>query len=160
MLIGLMFLPNPVVYIQFHPVTYIVKLNIEMSMASLVVKLARGQTEVYEHHSSSDPRSGPRSNHQQQLRNTQNALNNPNFQTFQLSSISKGHRRVDSDDEVLGGITRKTELDVVVEDKLRLEEREGSNSKEHSLSETLGDTYGDEIPLHKNGLKVQQTQVV
>ncbi|KAE8333036.1 hypothetical protein BDV39DRAFT_199387 [Aspergillus sergii] len=40
-LIGLMFLPNPMVYIQFHPVTYIVKLNIELKMASLIRKLAR-----------------------------------------------------------------------------------------------------------------------
>jgi hypothetical protein len=35
-----MSLPNPVVYIQFHPVTYMVKLNIEMSMASLIIRLA------------------------------------------------------------------------------------------------------------------------
>ena len=36
-----MFLPNPMVYIQFHPVTYVVKLNIELRMASLIRKLAR-----------------------------------------------------------------------------------------------------------------------
>ncbi|KAB8233954.1 hypothetical protein ETB97_003281 [Aspergillus alliaceus] len=41
LLIGLMFLPNPMVYIQFHPVTYLVKLNIEMTMASLIRKLAK-----------------------------------------------------------------------------------------------------------------------
>ena len=35
-----MWLPNQVVYIQFHPVTYMVKLNIELSMASLITKLA------------------------------------------------------------------------------------------------------------------------
>ncbi|KAF2736704.1 hypothetical protein EJ04DRAFT_396350, partial [Polyplosphaeria fusca] len=45
MLIGLMFLPNQIVYIQFHPVAYMVKLNIEMSMANLVVRLARGKSE-------------------------------------------------------------------------------------------------------------------
>lgn len=43
MLIGLMSLPNQLVYIQFHPVAYMVKLNIEMSMASLIARLARGQ---------------------------------------------------------------------------------------------------------------------
>lgn len=42
LLIGLMSLPNQVVYVQFHPVTYMVKLNIEMSMASLISRLARG----------------------------------------------------------------------------------------------------------------------
>lgn len=36
-----MSLPNQVVYIQFHPVAYMVKLNIEMSMADLITRLAR-----------------------------------------------------------------------------------------------------------------------
>ena len=36
-----MSLPNPTVFIQFHPVVYLVKLNIEMSMASLIGRLAR-----------------------------------------------------------------------------------------------------------------------
>jgi hypothetical protein len=45
MLICLMSLKNQVVYIQFHPVAYMVKLNIEMSMASLITKLARNSVE-------------------------------------------------------------------------------------------------------------------
>lgn len=45
MLICLMSLKNQVVYIQFHPVAYMVKLNIELSMASLITKLARGTVE-------------------------------------------------------------------------------------------------------------------
>lgn len=45
MLICLMSLKNQVVYIQFHPVAYMVKLNIELSMASLITKLARGAIE-------------------------------------------------------------------------------------------------------------------
>lgn len=44
MLIGLMSLPNQVVYIQFHPVAYMVKLNIEMTMANLITHLARNGT--------------------------------------------------------------------------------------------------------------------
>jgi hypothetical protein len=40
-----MFLKNQIVYIQFHPVVYIVKLKIEMSMASLVVRIAKGSSE-------------------------------------------------------------------------------------------------------------------
>lgn len=40
-----MSLKNQVVYIQFHPVAYMVKLNIELSMASLITKLARGTVE-------------------------------------------------------------------------------------------------------------------
>jgi hypothetical protein len=45
MLIGLMSLPNQVVYVQFHPVAYMVKLNIEMSMATLISRLARGSVD-------------------------------------------------------------------------------------------------------------------
>ncbi|KAM0199681.1 hypothetical protein ACHAQI_011982 [Fusarium lateritium] len=41
LLIGLMSLPNQTVFIQFHPVVYLVKLNIEMSMADLITQLAR-----------------------------------------------------------------------------------------------------------------------
>jgi hypothetical protein len=46
MLICLMSLKNQVVYIQFHPVAYMVKLNIEMSMASLITKIARNSVEA------------------------------------------------------------------------------------------------------------------
>lgn len=42
MLIGLMSMPNQVVFIQFHPVVYMVKLNIEMSTAKLITRLPRG----------------------------------------------------------------------------------------------------------------------
>lgn len=47
-----MFLPNPMVYIQFHPVTYVVKLNIEMGMASLIRKIAR-ESNIEELHEAS-----------------------------------------------------------------------------------------------------------
>lgn len=60
MLIGLMSLRNQVVYIQFHPVAYMVKLNIEMSMAGLITKLARGSVEARDEldaHSSSQQHS-------------------------------------------------------------------------------------------------------
>ncbi|KAG7144377.1 hypothetical protein HYQ46_006886 [Verticillium longisporum] len=38
-----MSLPNTFVYMQFHPLTYIVKLNIEMIMADLIGKIARNR---------------------------------------------------------------------------------------------------------------------
>lgn len=41
LIIAMMSLPNTFVYMQFHPVAYIVKLNIEMSMAELITKVAR-----------------------------------------------------------------------------------------------------------------------
>jgi hypothetical protein len=50
MLIGLMSLPNQVVYVQFHPVAYMVKLNVEMSMANLIKKLAKDSVDDRNHH--------------------------------------------------------------------------------------------------------------
>lgn len=44
MLIGTMSLKNSFVYMQFHPVAYIVKLNIEMTMADLIIKIVRSST--------------------------------------------------------------------------------------------------------------------
>ncbi|KAL5317374.1 hypothetical protein ACEPPN_014469 [Leptodophora sp. 'Broadleaf-Isolate-01'] len=40
LIIGMMSLNNGFVYMQFHPVAYMVKLNIEMSMAAMIVKIA------------------------------------------------------------------------------------------------------------------------
>ncbi|KAL7276802.1 hypothetical protein RUND412_000188 [Rhizina undulata] len=41
MIIGAMSMSNTFVYVQFHPLAYIVKLNIEMSMAGLIRKVAK-----------------------------------------------------------------------------------------------------------------------
>ncbi|KAK0212510.1 hypothetical protein DFS33DRAFT_1482386 [Desarmillaria ectypa] len=41
LLLGVTFLRNPFVYCQFHPVVYIVKLQIEMTMSRLLIKVAR-----------------------------------------------------------------------------------------------------------------------
>lgn len=40
MIIAAMSIPNSFVYIQFHPLAYLVKLNIELTMASLIRKIA------------------------------------------------------------------------------------------------------------------------
>ncbi|PQE21185.1 hypothetical protein CJF31_00010859 [Rutstroemia sp. NJR-2017a BVV2] len=41
LLICLLSLPNGIIYVQFHPLAYIVKLNIELSMADLISKVVR-----------------------------------------------------------------------------------------------------------------------
>ncbi|KAG9234755.1 hypothetical protein BJ875DRAFT_530858, partial [Amylocarpus encephaloides] len=41
LIIGMMSLKNSFVYMQFHPLAYIVKLNIEMSMADLIAKISK-----------------------------------------------------------------------------------------------------------------------
>ncbi|KAH6900813.1 hypothetical protein B0T10DRAFT_37694 [Thelonectria olida] len=44
LIISMMSLKNTFVYMQFHPLAYIVKLNIEMSMADLIGKIARNKS--------------------------------------------------------------------------------------------------------------------
>ncbi|TGJ83385.1 hypothetical protein E0Z10_g5379 [Xylaria hypoxylon] len=43
LIISMMSLPNTFVYMQFHPLAYIVKLNIELSMADLIGRIARSK---------------------------------------------------------------------------------------------------------------------
>lgn len=117
MLIGLMSLPNQVVYIQFHPVAYMVKLNIEMSMASLITRLARGENADEYYPSMSH------SNHGASVHDPSNNRtgNNPwaqgnGVQMTNRSKVVAG----DSDDETGGagpraGIHRRTDIEVKVE---------------------------------------------
>ncbi|OBS17811.1 hypothetical protein FPOA_09541 [Fusarium poae] len=41
LLIAMMSLPNDIVYVQFHPLAYLVKLHIEMNMADLIIKVVK-----------------------------------------------------------------------------------------------------------------------
>lgn len=146
-----MFLKNQVVYIQFHPVVYMVKLNIEMSMASLIVRLAQGKADNDATPGGFDSSTGP-SNSQS---DRQSRAKPSQFQSFQLTSAkggrSKFHSRNDSE-ESLGQIHRTTELNVVVEhvDKFK-ESSEGSSRSSH---ETPHSMFGDEAPLHKNNIQI------
>ncbi|KAJ4322246.1 hypothetical protein N0V94_002476 [Neodidymelliopsis sp. IMI 364377] len=151
LLIGLMFLKNQVVYIQFHPVVYMVKLNIEMSMASLIVRLAQGkENDVHPDFESSTGPSNSQSDRRSKAKPNQ-------FQSFQLTSAKRGvtskiHSRNDSD-ESLGQIHRTTELNVVVEhvDKMK-DSSEGSSRSSHETPQSM---FGDETPLHmKNNVRI------
>jgi len=46
MIIGLMSLTNPIVYISFQAIAYLIKLKIEMSMADLIAKIAQTKQHV------------------------------------------------------------------------------------------------------------------
>ena len=99
-LTGMMFLRNDFVYNQVHPVAYIVKLNIEMTMADLIGKIARnrhcgimavgdiatGPSDL----TSSDPSSGPHSGHQGWSQMTPRGYANADRNAIELES---GHGR-------------------------------------------------------------------
>ncbi|KAI8940925.1 hypothetical protein NX059_002180 [Plenodomus lindquistii] len=167
LLIGLMFLENQVVYIQFHPVVYMVKLNIEMSMASLVVRLAQGKAQndmdPEEFQSSTDPASHSHSNS-----NRLGGSNHP--QSFQLASRSRkgtsmmksaGLSKIDSD-ESLGGIECRTDLSVKVETvgKEFPSTNTGSSSRSsREANRSMFDQHfavSDETPLHKDHTRVTE----
>ncbi|KAK8137031.1 hypothetical protein PG984_004971 [Apiospora sp. TS-2023a] len=47
-LIGVMSLPDDTVYLQFHPLVYLLKLHIEMNLAELLAKIVRASNELNE----------------------------------------------------------------------------------------------------------------
>jgi hypothetical protein len=138
MLIGLMSLPNQVVYIQFHPVAYMVKLNIEMSMAKLITRLAKGE-HADDYYPSMSHSGHGRSGHRTDDTPWTNGGNN--VQLTHRSKIVAG----DSDDDLPGvtrnhsgpGIHQRTEFQVTVE-----------NGPNHDPFKGGSDT--DEIPLTYN----------
>jgi hypothetical protein len=151
LVIGLMFLKNQIVYIQFHPVVYIVKLNIEMSMASLVVRLAQGRPEndMYPEEkfqsSSHKGRSELRSGHHTHIK------------SVQLKSKRAGNTVLSANDsdESLGGIHCQTDLNVVSE---LVDQKKGAPSS-RSSHETPHSMFGDDIPLHKNSANAHAHEV-
>lgn len=155
-----MFLKNPLVFVQFHPVVYMVKLNIEMSMASLIVRLAQGKTEQdmdpEEFHSSTGPTS-----HADKI-SKKTRPRDDLTQSFQMTSkamrSNNGHSRSDSN-EGRGEIHCRTDLNVVVEQINMSKEEELEASSSRSSNETPHSMFGDETPLHKFNMKVN-TQAV
>lgn len=111
MLLGLMALPNQVVYIQFHPVAYMVKLYIEMSMADLIVKVATtSETDVRAKSSSATPFPDSRSFPQRTF-NDRETVNGPS------NTARIGHTKIDElAREDVKGIHRQTEVQVYVAD--------------------------------------------
>lgn len=58
----MMSLPNDIVYLQFHPLAYLVKLHIEMNMADLITKVVKASNPAgYPDYSNSRSRSNPKS---------------------------------------------------------------------------------------------------
>ncbi|KAG5803636.1 hypothetical protein H9Q74_012097 [Fusarium xylarioides] len=61
LLIAMMSLPNDIVYLQFHPLTYLVKLHIEMNMAELITKVVKASNPNGYDYPDSRSRSGQKS---------------------------------------------------------------------------------------------------
>ncbi|KAH7169946.1 hypothetical protein EDB81DRAFT_150034 [Dactylonectria macrodidyma] len=158
MLIGLMSLPNQIVYIQFHPVAYMVKLNIEMSMAQLITRLARGHADDdYPSMSNSNNHTG---GHISSHNNTNNApwAQGNAIQLTHRSKVVAG----DSDEDLsntlnaLGagaGIHRKTEVEVKVEEDLKNYRKRKDSARNRGAHEV-----DDEYPLTSDTGHPQQSR--
>ncbi|KAI1764639.1 hypothetical protein GGR53DRAFT_530299 [Hypoxylon sp. FL1150] len=152
MLIGLMSLSNPIVFVQFHPVTYLVKLNIEMSMASLITDVARAAGFGDEEHS--DPttyslsygrntsQTSPRA-----VKHNQNHIHNDcqvAMKTFHSTAVGAG----DSDEDLdvfkghAGGIHRRVDV--------RIESRANSETGSTAYKERSFERVDDEMSLTHN----------
>jgi hypothetical protein len=132
-----------------------VKLNIEMSMASLIVRLAKG-TEIDADIGGLDSSTGPSNSQQQQrsgVQQSQIRSNAYHFQSFELTS-TKGqglHSRNNSDD-LKGQIRCQTDLNVVVE-QVNITSEDGRSRSSRSSNEAPAySVFGDETPLHKENL--------
>lgn len=137
-----MSLKNQVVYIQFHPVAYMVKLNIELSMASLITKLAKGTIEDRNNEFIAQSSSHNRS----QVRPTTIGLQSG----VRTSAVGKPHP-IPKD---FAGIRTLKEVDIKVENIEEEERRSVSDSgvdegfdgrKEGRMEAARSD---DELPLH------------
>ena len=134
--------PNQLVFTQFHPVTYMVKLNIEMSMASLIAHLA-GVQNTQGFSSVSDPR-----NRRSHLASFGNHRHNTDPESLRRDSIEL----TPSADEDLrkiqggaGGIHRRFDVEIRVDSTQSTPSNEGRSDDEASGNRPCnGD---DEAPL-------------
>lgn len=122
-----MSLPNQESFILFHPVVYMSKLNIEMTMASLIVKLARsGRADAYNYHPHSQPtNSTPGRPHRGSTMPEQSSQYPNNEREVALKTFTESKIRAsfsnspDGDDQDMngvpeGGIQRTREFRVTV----------------------------------------------
>ncbi|KAH8198276.1 hypothetical protein TruAng_007574 [Truncatella angustata] len=137
MLIGLMSLPNQVVYIQFHPVAYMVKLNIEMSMASLITHLARnGSNDVHMGTLSESDR-------RRQFGTDENGTSATRARDIGLKSFTRSRVQHDPDDvdpSHSGGIQRTREVNVTIH----------QSNPNDSAHKNHGVMFEDELSLTHN----------
>lgn len=143
-----MSLPNQVVYIQFHPVAYMVKLNIEMSMANLITKLAsqsvsdrvRNDLESSSHHHHTvDSQMGTK------LDDMKSQTHKPGVHTFASGKRNTADPRIHSD---FHGIHQTKEVHMQV-DEINYE-RDSSSSEDFKRGQTGQFPFpkdDDETPL-------------
>ncbi|CEF85470.1 hypothetical protein FGSG_06594 [Fusarium graminearum PH-1] len=115
LLIAMMSLPNDIVYVQFHPLAYLVKLHIEMNMADLIIKVVKASN------SNGYDYSGSKSGNTQPKQNGANKLGKGHIPSamFVGGNLTLIQAGVDDDEDIEmnrmeGGIQKTTRTEVVV----------------------------------------------
>ncbi|XXG99743.1 hypothetical protein Hte_006084 [Hypoxylon texense] len=145
MLICLMSLPNPIVFVQFHPVTYLVKLNIEMSMASLITHVAREAGLGDEENSDPQFSLSYGKNRSQGTRNANQSHNDAlQMKTFHTTAVGAGNSDEDFDvlKDHVGGIHRRVDV--------RIESTANSETASTAYKGTSFERVDDEMSLTNN----------
>ncbi|KAM6529751.1 hypothetical protein FALCPG4_007879 [Fusarium falciforme] len=126
-LMGATFLPSPVVYVQFHQLTYLLKLYIEMNVASLLGHIVKGAKD----------RDGTRAADGRYAHRPHDEITNVRMATL-ITSNRTGHVRLNDDsvggetyksDAQWGGIRKQVETEIVY-----------TNPEDHDLSEASSET--------------------
>ncbi|KAF4341026.1 hypothetical protein FBEOM_5077 [Fusarium beomiforme] len=120
LLIAMMSLPNDIVYVQFHPLAYLVKLHIEMNMADLIIKVVKASN-----NSDYPDYSGSRSNPTQKQKSSKQAgksmIPSAMFAGGNTTFIEANKDDIELVDRIEGGIQKTTRTEVVVKQTRRVE---------------------------------------
>ncbi|RSL81909.1 hypothetical protein BHE90_006623 [Fusarium euwallaceae] len=127
-LMGATFLPSPVVYVQFHQLTYLLKLYIEMNVASLLGHIVKGAAN----------RDGTRAGDGRYAHKPHDEITNVRMATL-ITANRTGHVRLNDDsvgggdtyksDSQWGGIRKQVDTEIVY-----------TNPEDHDLSEASSET--------------------
>ncbi|KAF4456394.1 hypothetical protein F53441_1464 [Fusarium austroafricanum] len=116
LLIAMMSLPNDIVYVQFHPLAYLVKLHIEMNMADLIIKVVKASNNGdYPDYSGS--RSNPTNPTQKQKSSRQTGKSkvpSAMFMGGNTTFIEANTDDIELVDRMEGGIQKTTRMEVIV----------------------------------------------
>jgi hypothetical protein len=116
LLIGMMSLPNDIVYVQFHPLAYLVKLHIEMNMAELITKVVKASNGGYPDYSGS--RSRTTQNKSSKTAQSGGRVNSifPNGQAGHTTFVEAGGDDIELPTRDAHGIQKTTTTQIVIKE--------------------------------------------
>lgn len=120
-------------YVQFHPLAYIVKLNIELSMADLISKVVRRQDRVDNSYSNSNPTeltSNPRHGH---FNTRGGVFSSSNEQPTHVSHVYAGKTLSDSSEGDISPQNRGAGIMKTIDTVVQSVEKDGSESVSSSM---------------------------